>query len=67
MSKDKRAMAACENRQFLDRLSLERCRGYIQHAQAILHVCEPVNDDIAETLQHLMQSVDLELQLNLQR
>ncbi len=67
MSKSKRAVAARENSQFLNRLAIERCRGYIHHAQAILHVCENVNEDVAEALQHLMQSLDLELRLNLQR
>lgn len=67
MSKTKRAVAARENSLFLNRLSIERCQGYIHHAQAILHVCESVNDDVAEALQHLMQSLDLELRHNLQR
>lgn len=60
-------MVSRENHQFLNRLSIERCRAYISHAQAILHVCENVNEDVSEALQHLMQNLDLELRLNLQR
>lgn len=66
MSQDKRARLARENSLFISRLSIERCRGYIAHMQAILHVCEGTGEDVAETLQHMMQTLDAELRWNLQ-
>ncbi len=67
MSQDKRARLAHENSQFISRLSIERCRGYISHMQAILHMCEGTGEDVAETLQHMMQTLDTELRWNLQK
>ncbi len=66
MSKTKQVRLACENSQFISRLSMERCRSYISHMQAILHMCEGTGDDVAETLQHMMQALDAELRWNLQ-
>lgn len=67
MSKDKRVRLARENSQFISRLSIERCRGYISHMQAILHMCEGTGEDVAETLLHMMQTLDAELRWNLQK
>lgn len=67
MSKAERARLACENSQFISRLSIERCRGYVSHMQAILHVCDGAGEDVAETLHHMMQTLDAELRWNLQR
>lgn len=67
MSKTRQARLACENSQFIHRLSIERCRGYVSHMQAILHVCEGTGGDVAETLQHMMQTLDAELRWNLQK
>lgn len=67
MSKSKQARLACENSQFIYRLSLERCRGYISHMQAILHICEETGDDVAEALHHMMQALDMELRHSMQK
>ena len=67
MSKSKQARLACENSQFLYRLSLERCRSYITHMQAALHVCGETSGEVRDALQHMMQALDMELRHNLQR
>lgn len=61
MSKTKRAMAARDNSQFICRLSLERCKGYISHMQAILHVCDSKGEDVTEALHQVMHILDIEL------
>lgn len=67
MSKTERARLARDNSQFISRLSLERCRAYIAHMRAVLHVCEETGDDVAEALQHMMQALDTELHHHLQK
>lgn len=69
MTNSKGARVALENRQFLCRLSIERCRTYLSHMQAILHVCDrPVpslNHDIQENLEQMISILDMELNQNL--
>ncbi len=67
MSAHKRVGLARENSQFICRLSIERCRGYISHMQAILHMCEGTGEDVTDTLHHMMQTLDAELCLSLQK
>lgn len=61
MSHRKRALAARDNSQFICRLSLERCRRYVSHMQAVLHMCDGTGEDVAEALRHMMHSLDSEL------
>ena len=66
MSKGKRAQAAQNNSRFIYRLSMERCRSYISHMQAILHICEGTTDDVALALQQMMHMLDLEISHSLE-
>lgn len=66
MSQYKRALAASDNSQFIYRLSMERCRNYINHMQAVLHICEGTGDDVAETLRQMMHMLDLEISHSLE-
>ncbi|MFN3828024.1 MAG: hypothetical protein ACK4NR_10430 [Micavibrio sp.] len=65
MSSTKRAVAACSNSQFLTRLSIERCRAYVSHMQAVLHVCDIRGEDVTEALHQMMNMLDQELSQNL--
>ena len=65
MSHYKRAKVARDNSQFIRRLSLERCRSYISHMQAVLHICDSRGEDVAEALCQIMQALDAELAHNL--
>ena len=66
MSQRKRALAARETSQFICRLSMERCRHYVGHMQAVLHICEGTTEDVAETLQQMMHILDLEISHSLE-
>ncbi|QQG37068.1 MAG: hypothetical protein HYS17_04700 [Micavibrio aeruginosavorus] len=62
MSEIKRAVQARTNIQFAHRLSIERCRGYISHMQALLHVGEGVTgEELTEALQQVIILLDMEL------
>lgn len=67
MSEIKRAALARANIQFAHRLSIERCRGYITHMQALLHVCEGAGEEVTEALQQVIVLLDLELSHNLKQ
>lgn len=67
MRKNERARLARDNSQFISRLSLERCRSYVTHMRAILHVCEETGEDVADALHHMMQALDMELDHHLQK
>ena len=66
MSRNKKALAASDNSQFIYRLSMERCRNYISHMQAVLHICEGTGDDVTETLSQMMHILDLEISHSLE-
>lgn len=67
MSKSKQARLACENSQFLHRLSMERCRSYVTHMRAILHMCEDSGEDITDALHQMIHVLDLELTHSLKK
>lgn len=54
-----------ENRQFLAQLSIERCRGYLSHMRAVLHVCGTgaavLDSSVQENLEQMINILDLEL------
>ena len=67
MSHTKRALAARDNRQFICRLSMERCRSTIAHMRAVLHVCEGTGEDVTEALHQMIHVLDLELANSLKK
>lgn len=54
------------NSRFVYRPSLQNCRNYVSHMQAILHVCQDSGEDMAKSLHQIMSVLDMELQHNLE-